>query len=373
MTGTQTLGRWLRRAGVDEAYRRVRARLADSGKDAAESRWIDLLREIDISSVNGEPLDVEEAKDLFRKHIRIVEIEPHSYCNRDCSFCPNSTIDRRKEWAFFPEGVYRQMLNDLKEICYEGQIRFSRYSEPLAHEHIFDMIRLAKEACPGAETMVISNGDYLDEEGMKEVRLSGLSRLHVSVYLTHGKPWTKEGAEKELDRFRKRADLRALDRRVSATEVYDVLDGSGVRVSSNCVDYAVTGFDRGGAVENLRDASFRRTAPCMQVFHNFTIDFDGTVMPCCNLRSDLNSHKKHIVGRLTGEPGEMFVIYGSRIAASWRRHLAGFGEKDDPCRGCKQIIPPANREAELRAEWARHFKKFGLEDLTEAMRGRRLG
>ena len=45
----------------------------------------------------SERTDLEEVKRLFSNHVRSVEIENHSFCNRTCWFCPNSFIDRRTE------------------------------------------------------------------------------------------------------------------------------------------------------------------------------------------------------------------------------------------------------------------------------------
>ena len=33
-------------------------------------------------------------KDLFKKHLKLIEIEVFSFCNRKCWYCPNSYIDR---------------------------------------------------------------------------------------------------------------------------------------------------------------------------------------------------------------------------------------------------------------------------------------
>jgi radical SAM protein with 4Fe4S-binding SPASM domain len=100
-------------------------------------------------------------------------------------------------------------------------------------------------------------------------------------------------------------------------------------------DFDTTGYDRGQLLEALVDPDYVRRAPCSLVFTNFTVDFDGKVMPCCNLRGDHPQHKDFVVGEL-GASRSVFDVYASRELAGWRRSLADVSEKDAPCRTCKQ-------------------------------------
>ena len=55
--------------------------------------------------------------------IRLVEVEIYNFCNRTCSFCPNSFIDRRSEFIELPESIFLKLLDNLSDRGYD---RFCR-------------------------------------------------------------------------------------------------------------------------------------------------------------------------------------------------------------------------------------------------------
>ena len=94
-------------------------------------------------------MNLQEAKELFKKNIYSVEIGIHNYCNRTCAFCPLSRedVNRRvkKNITFMTDEMYLSILNQLAEIDFEGRIDFTRYHEPLADkEAILEAVRAAK-------------------------------------------------------------------------------------------------------------------------------------------------------------------------------------------------------------------------------------
>jgi len=123
------------------------------------------------------------ARYLFKRSIERVEIEPFSYCNRVCWFCPNAKIDRRSTNKYMPEDLYLQIMTELSEINYCEQITFSRYNEPLSDRIILTRIRQARELLPRAFLQAHTNGDYLTRSLLDELRDAGLNRLRVQVYL----------------------------------------------------------------------------------------------------------------------------------------------------------------------------------------------
>ena len=81
-----------------------------------------------------------------------IEIEIFSYCNRKCWFCPNSFIDRKSENLIMPEEKYLSILQQLKDMNFEGEIAYSRYNEPLSHKDNFiKRLEQAREYLPKAK------------------------------------------------------------------------------------------------------------------------------------------------------------------------------------------------------------------------------
>jgi len=299
--------------------------------------WAHFLSILDRSTLEHNPsLDRSGKQALFKRNITLVELEPHAFCNRTCSFCPNSTIDRLTVKTVLDRPLYESILNDLKAIEYDQVLRFARYSEPMADDHIYDMVAMARRRLPKADIDIVTNGDYLDAETLNRLREVGLSVLRISVYMRKGVPWSVANAQEEIGRLAKRIEIEPRWDPPTTTTVGAVFPYSGMKVVVYSHNFDETGYDRGQLIERLVDHAYVRRSPCFLVFSNFTVDFNGKVMPCCNLRSDHREHQPFILGDLSDRRTSIFDVYANRISIEWRRGLAGAGEKHPPCNTCKQ-------------------------------------
>jgi len=272
---------------------------------------------------------------LFKNNVNYVEFEPHAYCNRTCRFCPNSSGERRINKQMLRRDIHSKVLSELREIGYAGTVAYARYCEPMAHEETFDLIGEARRSLPAAYLKIISNGDYLTQEKIVRLQKTGLDFLAVSLYLPDSVPWSAAAALKEIQAFSNRVGVACRIRHSPATGVFADFEVEGMTMDARCLDFGLGrhGFDRGQSVEWLTDARFVRTDPCPFVFRNFTMDYDGNVMPCCNLRSDIPQHAPFVLGNVG--TSSIFDIYAGRKSIQWRRGLADFSAKSGPCRTCK--------------------------------------
>ena len=92
----------------------------------------------------------------------------------------------------------------------------------------------------------------------------------------------------------------------------------------------------------------RRTAPCIRPFDEMQIETDGTMMPCCNFRSDVQSHKQYAIGKLTAE-SDLFAAWTSENYVAWRKGLVTNALKTGACASCAYGVPD---EDDLRFEAA---------------------
>jgi Iron-sulfur cluster-binding domain len=106
-------------------------------------------------------------------------------------------------------------------------------------------------------------------------------------------------------------------------------------------NFESTGCDRGGSVPIA--AAAPRTSPCLSPFHHVYIDYNGSVMPCCNLRSDVDAHRETIIANLHQQP-DLFAIYAGETMAAWRRGLIGFDPKSGLCASCSFVTYPETPE-----------------------------
>ncbi|RAX51418.1 hypothetical protein CCY99_09050 [Helicobacter sp. 16-1353] len=101
----------------------------------------------------------------------------------------------------------------------------------------------------------------------------------------------------------------------------------------------------GGVIHNL--SINQRQTPCIKIFREFTIDYQGRVFPCCNLFPDDINNAKYIFGNLKNE--SIFDIFSSKIWAKWRENLFIDSPKSTPCKTCNDgYFGNHNQKAHLR-------------------------
>src|SRR5678815_2328410 len=102
-------------------------------------------------------LSPDRAARLFQRHVELVEVETTSYCNRTCSFCPNSFIDRLSEKFIMPEETWRAILDGLRNVKYNGTFVWSRYAEATSERRVVERIREVRDAAPACRIGMNSN------------------------------------------------------------------------------------------------------------------------------------------------------------------------------------------------------------------------
>lgn len=223
------------------------------------------------------------------EQLRLVEVEIHSYCNRSCSWCPNSYIDRKTKQEL-PEEVFLKLMDELAEAGYDQFISFSRYNEPLSDQALLrKRVLQAKERLPNATMVCNTNGDYYFSQDYL-----GIDQLTVMLY----DGGTESIAEDGHIRFMKLGDVN----------------------------------NRGGA---LTLDSKKRTNPCYEPKFFVGIDYDGSVMPCCNLRHDVPEHAKYVLGNISSQPLEK-ILNGSKAKLFRKMTSRGGLCLPEPCKECSK-------------------------------------
>lgn len=304
-----------------------------------------------------------KAQALFARSVKLVEIEVFSYCNRKCWFCPNAVIDRRTTNTYMDRDLYTKILQELAEIEFDKTISYSRYNEPLADECIVTRLREARGLLPKALLHTNTNGDYLDAEFLARLYAAGLRSLNIQVYPERREEFSDEAVYAALEEKVRKLGL--------AHEMTILESGSWCEARVEYLDMAIriygrnfqrNGNSRGGLVENI--TPYQRDCPCLRPFNNVNIDYNGNVMPCCNLRSDAVEHQKYIIGN--AQTHSIYQIYASGVMASWRRGLVSFGRKLPPCDGCSFCL------IEDSAQNRRIAEMFGGEETETPADGERV-
>jgi hypothetical protein len=274
-----------------------------------------------------------DALKLFRKHVELIEVETTSYCNRTCSFCPNSFIDRLSQKFVMPEETWGAILHGLREVNYNGTFVWSRYAEALSERRVVERIREVRDSAPDCYIGMNSNGDFLDAAYLRELEDAGLDRLWIDLYIPDDEVYDLEIATKYHDKFIRRIDRRY---RVTATlpELSTTIESQKTIITAHARNVAVMKAmdlsDRGGLIQIARDTV--RDAPCYAPYKHLVIDWNGSIVICCQLRSDSPTHQKGVVGRI-GFDG-IGLVDGYVRLAEWRASLRTYGRKPGPCATC---------------------------------------
>jgi hypothetical protein len=90
-------------------------------------------------------------------------------------------------------------------------------------------------------------------------------------------------------------------------------------------------MDRGGLIQVARKN--QRVSPCYAPYKHLVIDWDGSIVVCCQVRSDATDHIDAVVGRIGAAGVDLIGAYVK--LGQWRRSLKTFGAKDGPCASCE--------------------------------------
>lgn len=256
-------------------------------------------------------------------HVKMLEVEIHSRCNRRCGWCPNKSIDRQSQINMH-EYSYLRLLSDLAKGNFGssnngGIITYSRNNEPMADISLLKCrLSQAKLLLPKAKLITNTNGDYLNQSNLDELLIDELS---IMDYDCKGMEWCIKR-------------LEDLDATIDTVVGHHVYASRGKMKLVYCSDWPKHTLleDRGGyfsAEHNVKlankDMLWRenrtvRKIPCNDPIDYLVIDYNGNVVPCCCIRSDNPQHTPYILGNVQQE--SIVDIYHGVLANSFREKIS---------------------------------------------------
>jgi MoaA/NifB/PqqE/SkfB family radical SAM enzyme len=260
--------------------------------------------------------------------LRLVEIELHSNCNRACDWCPNKLIPERQLcFDYMDETILLNIVTDLTRMKYEGYISFSRYNEPFKGMYDindFWQMELLISHLPKCTFVSNTNGDYLDK-GCFELISLYIDELTIMNY-------DNLPEEKMADNLKYWAEKHPIKIEKNSKGLYTEYKGMKVRYA-NWKNWNIT--NRGGLLEEVAEP---RTCRCLEPHFFIGVNWDGTVSPCCNIRSpqEFPQHEPFCLGNLK-EKSLQEMLNSSTMFRF--REQAYYPDKDfgydlNPCQYC---------------------------------------
>jgi radical SAM protein with 4Fe4S-binding SPASM domain len=144
--------------------------------------------------------------------------------------------------------------------------------------------------------------------------------------------------------MRKRADKKIKKLGIDAKLITDI-DGCkleydisymGMKIHIRSRNFEIDGSSRGDTNDIAQD--YTRTQKCLQVSNNMYIDYNGSVMVCCALRSDVPGQESGIMGHISED--KLWNIYQNDAYKPWRDHHVEDGIKSGFCKTCRDSVKP---------------------------------
>ena len=115
---------------------------------------------------------------------KAIFLELRSRCNSTCSFCPVSIGNDIRDDITMDFKLYKNIINQLKEINYRGRINFYNNSEPLITKNLFEYLEYATKTIKnGNNFRVMTNGISLNKSKSENLVKSGINSIIVNLYL----------------------------------------------------------------------------------------------------------------------------------------------------------------------------------------------
>lgn len=235
-----------------------------------------------------------------------IDINPTELCNRKCSFCP------RVDDAIYPNQnlhmsstLTDKMAKELRKYNYKGAVIFSGYGEPLLHPKFVDLVSSFGH---DIHTELVTNGDKLNEQYIKDLFDAGLDVLLISMY---------DGPH-QIDYFKNMLESAGI-----AEEHYVLRD----RWYSIDEDYGLKLTNRAGLASEGNQTTVDTKKPCFYTHYSMMIDWNGDVMLCVQ-----DWHKKVKFGNITEQ--SLLDVWSSVNFKKYRKMLGNGSRNLFPCNQC---------------------------------------
>lgn len=274
-----------------------------------------ILKDINIARI-GDFVDNHLSKTYY------IDVPPFSSiefsiigaCNRRCIFCPR--VDDKQfpnKYESLPLNIFHKIMRELWSIHYTGRISFSGFSEPLLTKNIEEYISCGKKLCPNMTIEIVTNGDCLTLERLKNLFLSGLDNIRISLY---------DGPH-QVKQFQKmQASANLNNKQFILRKRYLPEKDYGMNISNRAGTITLI-----NKYVNVKPLEKSLNQPCHYPFYKMVVDYTGEVVICSN-----DWLKKRVVGNVKHQT--VFEIWNSEGFNQARKNLINSNRCFAPCEKC---------------------------------------
>lgn len=227
----------------------------------------------------------------FRGNPSFIKIETTNFCNSQCLYCPNKSLKRKK--GFMKDTLFEKIIKE----CVSWKIKeihLCNFGEPLVDKKISEKLKLIKDLRPEIKTVIFTNGGLLYEKTCREIMLAGLDELCISFdgfsknhFEKYRYPLKYELVLENIENSIKIKEELKTKTSIILQPVYDknVIIPEKLSAflsfwSDKVDDISIQKLhDWHGYVKN--EGYVNKNIICRDLFEYMTINWDGSVVPCC--------------------------------------------------------------------------------------------
>jgi Radical SAM superfamily/Iron-sulfur cluster-binding domain len=266
-------------------------------------------------------------------------IELSSVCNARCTFCPSSTLERKKQ--IMTDQVFEAVLSRLQSDGIKPPvIDLSTVGEPLLDRSLFARIQRLKVVFPESRIRFTSNLAAVTENHIAQILSCGLDSIHISLNASTPGTYAKimglkfETTMRNVERLlqQRKATGSSLNVLVSMVLCPENTgeEGEFVRMWKGKVDSVRLQrvVDWGGEVD-IRSSYLPGTPlfPCIELFKRIVILSNGDVALCCQ-------DAEGIIQQNACDQSPLNIFHSSKFQQYRGQHLRGEIAQLRMCRNC---------------------------------------
>ena len=298
----------------------------------------------------------------------MIHIEPTNHCNLKCIMCPQPTEMKRVK-GLMKIDLFRSIIDELKSTPAEF-VYLHQFGESLLHKQIYEMIDYAEEA--GIKVGLSTNASLLNSKNSQKLLNTKLSFMILSLdggtqelYNKYrpGDSW--QNVKNNVFTF---LDLRKNKKGHKPHVICQTISMKGNENSLENLEKLFSKYDVifnnkpfnewGGKVDDINNLSTNDSATdsigrerCEKPYKLFTIEWDGTVVPCTRFFDNQYSYGKYPEQSLR-------EIWNSEKAQKFRLMHTEGREKIDFCSTCSLDGPSPVERIGMRILDITFIEKF---------------
>jgi len=235
-----------------------------------------------------------------------IELSIIDVCNRSCSFCPKSDPKvAPNTYQMMKMNLINKLTQELKDIRYKGSVVLCGYGEPMIHK---DINLICKKLSEASFVEVVTNGDSLSSNKIKELYDNNVNKLLISMY----------DGKHQIEKFDK---MRI---KSGVPEDFVILRD---RWYDEKTDYGLKLTNRTGTISIGNQEEIGKYKKCFYPSYQFLIDWNGDIFLCPQ-----DWQRRVTMGNMMQD--HIFDIWTNKIMTKYRKKLLNGNRDESPCNAC---------------------------------------